>query len=399
LRREARTDHGRAVPALALAAALAACAPVEEPPRLALEPVAVSRLPGWGGDAVSEALPALKASCAAFAAAPPGRAVGPDRLFGTAADWRDPCARLGAVPTGDDEAARAALAQSFRAFRATNRGNATGLVTGYYEPELRGSRAPSGRFRVPLYRTPPDLVTADLGLFRPAFAGERIAGRVDGTALKPYAKRAEIERGALAGRQVELLWVDDAIAKFFLQIQGSGQIRLDDGEVVRVGYASRNGHPYRAIGRDLIEIGALTPEEVSLQSIRAWLQAHPQDAAAMMARNPSYIFFREHPELAAADGPLGTEGVPLTAGRSLAVDRRFLPLGVPLWLDTTAPWPEGAAPLRRLMVAQDTGGAIKGVVRGDVYWGSGARAEAIAGPMRSPGRYAILLPRALVPTS
>jgi membrane-bound lytic murein transglycosylase A len=186
---------------------------------------------------------------------------------------------------------------------------------------------------------------------------------------------------------------------FFLQIQGSGQVRLDDGALVRVGYASQNGHPYRAIGRDLIEIGVLTREEVSLPAIKTWLEAHPAAAPQIMARNRSYIFFEERPELGPEDGPLGAQGVSLTAGRSLAVDRRYIPLGVPIWLETTAPYPEGAAPLRRLMVAQDTGGAIKGVVRGDVFWGAGARAEAVAGHMKSRGRYAVLLPRALVPVS
>jgi membrane-bound lytic murein transglycosylase A len=390
LRREARTDHGCAVPALAFAAALAACAPVEEPPRLALEPVAVSRLPGWDGDAVSEAMPALKASCAAFAAAPPGRAVGLDPLFGTVADWRDPCARLGAVPAGDDEAARAALAQSFRAFRATNRGNATGLVTGYYEPELRGSRAPSGRFRVPLYRTPPDLVTADLGLFRPAFAGERIAGRVDGTALKPYAKRAEIERGALAGRGLELVWVDDAADAFFLHIQGSGRVTLEDGSVVRVGYAGGNGHAYTAIGRELARRGVMAPEDVSMQSLRAWLANNPDEAQALMEVNDSYVFFR----IIEGEGPLGSQGVVLTPGRSLAVDARFLPLGAPVWLATTDPV-DAARPLRRLTVAQDTGGAIRGPARADLFWGHGADAAERAGRMRQEGELYLLLPRAL----
>ena len=390
MRREARTDHGCAVPALAFAAALAACAPVEEPPRLALEPIAVSGLPGWDGDAVSEAMPALKASCAAFAAAPPSRAVGPDRLFGTAADWRDPCARLGAVPTGDDEAARAALAQSFRAFRATNRGNGTGLVTGYYEPELRGSRAPSGRFRVPLYRTPPDLVTADLGLFRPAFAGERIAGRVDGTALKPYAKRAEIERGALAGRGLELVWVDDAADAFFLHIQGSGRVTLEDGSVVRVGYAGGNGHAYTAIGRELARRGVMAPEDVSMQSLRAWLANNPDEAQALMEVNDSYVFFR----ILEGEGPLGSQGVVLTPGRSLAVDARFLPLGAPVWLATTDPV-DAARPLRRLTVAQDTGGAIRGPVRADLFWGHGADAAERAGRMRQEGELYLLLPRAL----
>ncbi|MGH6913128.1 MAG: murein transglycosylase A, partial [Geminicoccales bacterium] len=226
-----------------------------------------------------------------------------------------------------------------------------------------------------------------------------ITGRIDGDQLVPYYARAEIDDGALAGRGLELVWVDDPIDKFFLQIQGSGQVRLDDGRLVRIGYAGQNGQPYRAIGRDLVEIGALTPDEVSLQSIRSWLQAHPEDATTIMDRNRSYVFFQERAELDPNDGPLGTEGVSLTPGRSLAVDLRYLPLGAPVWLDTTAPWPEGEAPLRRLMVAQDSGGAIKGVVRGDVFWGAGARAEAIAGRMKSQGRYAVLLPRTLAPTS
>jgi membrane-bound lytic murein transglycosylase A len=274
---------------------------------------------------VSEALPALKASCAAFAAAPPGRAVGPDPQFGTVADWGDACARIAALPAGDNEAARTAFESSFRAFRATNRGKPAGLVTGYYEPELRGARAPSGRFRVPLYRTPPDLVTVDLGLFRPAFAGERIAGRLDGTALKPYARRAEIERGALAGRGLELLWIDDAADAFFLHIQGSGR--------VRVGYAGGNGHVYTAIGRELVRRGVMAPEDVSMQSLRAWLASNPGEAQALMEVNDSYVFFR----ILAGEGPLGSQGVVLTPGRSLAVDARFLPLGAPVWLATTDP--------------------------------------------------------------
>ncbi|MDH3658972.1 MAG: MltA domain-containing protein, partial [Alphaproteobacteria bacterium] len=194
-------------------------------------------------------------------------------------------------------------------------------------------------------------------------------------------------------------WVDDEIDKFFLQIQGSGQVRLDDGTLLRVGYADQNGLPYRAIGRDLIEIGALTPENVSLQSIRKWLQDNPRRARKIMARNKSYIFFQENTELDPSDGPLGAQNVPLTAGRSLAVDPRHIPLGAPIWLDTTAPWPDGEQPLRRLMIAQDTGGAIKGAIRGDVFWGAGERAEAVAGHMKSKGRYIVLVPRAALRTS
>jgi membrane-bound lytic murein transglycosylase A len=371
--------------------------PVEPEPQLGLRPLTFDSLHGWHEDDPRDALAAFRRSCDRLQARGDGP-IGPSPVFGQIADWQAPCAAA-ADPAPSAAAARSFFEAWFQPYQIHDDGDPEGLFTGYYEPVLNGSRRPSPRYPVPLHVAPADLTRIDLGRFNPELEGYAIYGRIAGDAFVPYYSRGEIERGALVGQQLELLWVDDPIAKFFLQIQGSGQVRLDDGAVVRVGYASQNGHPYRAIGRDLIEIGALTPEEVSLQSIRAWLQAHPQDAAAMMARNPSYIFFREHPELAAADGPLGTEGVPLTAGRSLAVDRRFLPLGVPLWLDTRAPWPEGATPLRRLMVAQDTGGAIKGVVRGDVYWGSGARAEAIAGRMKSPGRYAILLPRALVPTS
>lgn len=166
-----------------------------------------------------------------------------------------------------------------------------------------------------------------------------------------------------------------------------------------MGYADQNGQPYRAIGKDLVELGALERGKVSLQAIRAWLAAHPDRAPEILDRNRSYVFFRSLPQLAQAPGPLGAQNVPLTPGRSLAVDRRFVPLGVPLWLDTTAPMPEGERPLRRLVIAQDTGGAIKGVVRGDVFWGAGAEAEHTAGHMQSRGRLYILLPRTLTPTS
>jgi membrane-bound lytic murein transglycosylase A len=243
---------------------------------------------------------------------------------------------------------------------------------------------------VPLYRTPPDLVTADLGLFRPAFAGERIAGRVDGTALKPYAKRAEIERGALAGRGLELVWVDDAADAFFLHIQGSGRVTLEDGSVVRVGYAGGNGHAYTAIGRELARRGVMAPEDVSMQSLRAWLANNPDEAQALMEVNDSYVFFR----ILEGEGPLGSQGVVLTPGRSLAVDARFLPLGAPVWLATTDPV-DAARPLRRLTVAQDTGGAIRGPARADLFWGHGADAAERAGRMRQEGELYLLLPRAL----
>ena len=280
-----------------------------------------------------------------------------------------------------------------------NRDDREGLFTGYYEPLLRGSRTPDAAYRYPLYRRPPDLVSVDLGQFDPELEGRRIGGRVADGRLVPYADRAAIDRGALAGHGLELLWVDDPVARFFLEIQGSGQIRLVDGGATRVGFADQNGRPYRAIGKDLIEAGAIPREQMSMQAIRDWLEAHPAEAPATMARNPSYVFFAELPDLAAAAGPLGAQGVPLTPGRSLAVDRKFLPLGAPMWLDTTVPEPEGERPLHRVVVAQDTGGAIRGPVRGDVFWGAGPWAEHVAGHMKSPGQLYLLLPRSLAPTS
>jgi membrane-bound lytic murein transglycosylase A len=368
---------------------------------LQLRPIAFDQLEGWQQDDPSAALGAFRRSCARLAGLPDARAMADDptmaQLAGTLGAWRGACAAA-AAPASPDQA-RAFFEDWFQPFAVTDRDQALGLFTGYYEPLLHGSRRFGGPFTVPLYRAPDDLIQVDLGSFKPDLAGQTIAGRIDGGQLVPYYERAEIDGGALTGRDLELVWVDDPVATFFLQIQGSGQVQLDDGERIRLGYAGQNGHRYRAIGRDLVELGAMSLEEVSLQTIRDWLIAHPQQARQVMARNASYVFFRERPELDPADGPLGAQGVPLTAGRSLAVDRHYIPLGAPVWLETTAPWPGGEGPLRRLMVAQDSGGAIKGPVRGDVFWGSGARAEMIAGHMRSEGRYVVLLPKAAIPTS
>jgi membrane-bound lytic murein transglycosylase A len=222
--------------------------------------------------------------------------------------------------------------------------------------------------------------------------GERIAGRVIDGRLRPYEDRARIEGGALKGRDLEMVWVDDAVDAFFLHIQGSGRVVMEDGSVMRVGYAGQNGHPYVAVGRELIARGVLTKENVSMQSIREWLRANPGEAAGLMNKNPSFVFFRPLD----GEGPQGAQGVALTPGRSLAVDRSFVPYGLPVWLDAQDPL-DGAARLRRLMVAQDTGGAIRGPVRGDVFWGHGDDAELRAGKMKSPGRYHLLIPRTVTP--
>ncbi|HZB93883.1 MAG TPA: murein transglycosylase A [Stellaceae bacterium] len=370
--------------ALALLLALFACAPLPPAPdHLILSPTSFDALPGWNEDDSAAALAAFGRSCAVLAKEPPTASLG---IAGTVAQWQAACAAL--PPAGAAAAARQYFETWFQPWEASNNGATEGLFTGYYEPLLHGARHPGPGFTTPLLRRPPDLVMVDLGLFRPAWRGQRIAGRVTDGRLEPYANRVAIERGALDRYHLPLLWVADPVDAFFLEIQGSGLIVLRDGSTVRVGYDGQNGWPYVPIGRVLVERGALTKGEVSLQTIRAWIAAHPSEGGALMDANPSYVFFRE----IQGDGPLGSEGVVLTPGRSLAVDRRFVPLGVPIFLDAG----DG---LRRLMVAQDTGGAINGPVRGDVFWGTGAAAEARAGPMKARGRYYLLLPKSLTPTS
>ena len=365
-------------------AAAPGCAPDEEPAEIpVLKPVAFADLPGWAEDRHADALPALRRSCAKPLRYPTKVEDGEER-FGRPEDWRSVCAEAARI---DDGAAREFFERRFRPFQVVGADGESGLITGYYEPELSGARRRSDAYPVPLHTRPKDLVTVRLSDFGGDFGDDRLAGRVEGGRLKPYYDRAQIADGALDGAGVEIVWVADPIAAFFLQIQGSGRVRLPGGEVLRLGYAATNGRPYTAIGRVLVAKGALEREEVSLQSIRAWLRANPAEQRRVMDRNRSYVFFREVP----GEGPIGTQGVPLTPGRSLAVDRRYLPLGAPLWIDTVDPL-DTSRPLSRLAVAQDTGGAIRGAVRGDLFWGAGLDAEERAGRMRSPGRCYVLLP-------
>jgi membrane-bound lytic murein transglycosylase A len=371
------------------AALLAGCqTPPPQPDRLTFSPARFADLPGWNDDRVVEAVPALRRSCAALDRATDNAPVVAPR------EWRPFCAALAALADGDESGLRTVIERELHPVVAANNGRSDGLFTGYYEPSLHGSRQRDARFTVPIYGLPADLVTVDLGQFRDSLKGQRIAGRVVAGELKPYEDRAAIAAGVLGDRAPVLLWGDSAVDVFFLHVQGSGRVTLPDGAVARLTYAGQNGHAYTAIGRTLIERGVLTPETVSMQSIRAWLVANPGEADAVMNGNASYIFFRE---IAAnpAEGPPGAQGVPLTPGRSLAVDRGLLPFGLPLWLDVSYPAADGRAdlPLRRLMVAQDTGGAIKGPVRGDVFWGWGDEAAAIAGRMKHRGRYWLLLPK------
>lgn len=345
---------------------LAACQTAPPPDKLVLKPARFAELPNWTADRHGAPVVALLKSCANHLRRPPEQRLH-DQVPGRRGDWAAACALAPQLPPGDDLAARHFFEANFQPHAVLNNDEPEGLFTGYYEPELRGSRQCRSPYTVPLYRLPPELAAKD----KPAFPD-----------------RAAIDRGALNGRSLELACVDDPVDAFFLHIQGSGRVNLAEGGVMRVNVAGQNGHPYVAIGREMLKDGLLEPGKVSMQSIRAWLAANPAAAPAMMARNPSYVFFREV-VLAPDDGPLGAEGVPLTIGRSLAIDRRFLAYGVPVWLDIDSP--QGR--INWLVMAQDTGGAIRGPVRGDLFWGWGPQAADVAGRMAHRGRYWLLLPR------
>jgi membrane-bound lytic murein transglycosylase A len=364
------------------------------------ERVPLQALPSVADADLVAAWPAWLASCVAFA-----RGQAPHL-----AAWRVPCeAALAVEPIAP--VLRHYFERHFDAYRIVvqTREDAgaeprvlevidRGRITGYYEPLLSGSRRPDARFRVPLHRPPDDLLTIDLAAVVPELAGRRVRGRLvespQGRRVVPYWSRAELDGGErLKGH--EIVWVDDAIEAFFLQIQGSGRVALAEGGVIRLGYADTNGHPYRSIGRWLVERGELTFEQASMQGIQAWARANPQRLAELLNHNPSYVFFRELPLGDPRAGPVGALNVALTPGYSLAVDPQFVPLGAPLLIAT--PHPGTGEPLQRLMLAQDTGGAIRGPLRFDFFWGFGPDAGAHAGRQRHDARAWLLVPTGASP--
>jgi membrane-bound lytic murein transglycosylase A len=363
------------------------------------EKVAADALPQISDADLAGAWPALLQSCRSF-----------ERNNARRAAWVEPCRHAATVPTQDIAAQRAFLAQRLDAYRVASvtleDGSAEprllatetrGRITGYYEPLLNGSRTRAAPFVVPLHRPPADLLTIDLSSLYPELANQRLRGRLQqsdkGTRVVPYWSRAELTEERLRG--TELVWVDDAIEAFFLQVQGSGRVRLRDGSMIRVGYADTNGQPYRSIGRVLVDRGELTLEQASMQGISAWARANPKRVAELLNENPSYVFFREVPLGDPNAGPVGALGVPLTPGYSLAVDPRFVPLGAPLLISTEHP--VTGAPLRRLMLAQDTGGAIRGPLRFDFFWGFGGEAATPAGRQRHDVQAWLLVPRGVRP--
>jgi membrane-bound lytic murein transglycosylase A len=403
----ARSQHGGAEPE-----ARPDEAPAPAPPPL-LRRVSFEDLPGWASDTHHDILPVLQASCGALRAARPDHVLGGQGdaalRAGTAAAWQGLCLEIRALERALPRpprpgsgraherrmaawlAARHYIVRQFLEAHFEPFAAGAGIMTGYYEPILRGASAPSDMFRTPLHARPPELVEqpAPGNPLRRRY-GMMVEGRVE-----PFHDRAAIDTGALAGRGLELVWVDDPADAFFLHIQGSGRVVMPDGEVVRVGFAGHNGRGYVAIGRLLIERGEIPREQMSMQAIRAWLtNAGHERATEVLRGNPSYVFFRRVEGLTLEQGPIGAMGVPLTPQRSVAVDRAFIPLGAPLWVMVKDPLARrDTPPAGRLVVAQDTGGAIRGPARTDYFQGWGHEAGERAGRMRDESEVFLLLPR------
>ena len=342
-----------------------------------LRPTNYAAIPGWNQDDLRQAWPAFRASCEVLKKKP---------------EWKEPCTVAQDVVATDLKAVRLFFETFLTPRQVFNQdGSDQGLVTGYYEPLLRGARKRGGIYQTPLYRAPDDLLNIDLTAAYPDLKGMRLRGRLVANKVIPYWTRAELTQAdRLNGK--ELLWVDDPIDAFFLQVQGSGRVYLADGvETVRVSYAEQNGHPYKSIGRYLVDKGELTLEQASAQSIKAWYASHPTRQQELLNANPSFVFFKEEKLLDPSKGPKGALGVPLTAQRSIAIDAQFLPLGVPVFLATTQP--NSDVPMQRLVMAQDTGGAIRNPVRADFFWGFGNAAGELAGKMKQRGMMWVLLPK------
>jgi membrane-bound lytic murein transglycosylase A len=364
---------GAAVALCAGALLLAACRTPPPggigPPQIEYLAARWTDLPGWEADSLIQAWPALLSSC----------------RMTSRPEWRGTCAAAAQLSPVTEHTVREFLTANLRPLQVTR---TTGLLTGYFEPQLPGSRTHLPGFDTPLYSPPDDLLTVDLGAIIPELKGKRVRGRLVGKTVVPYFSRAQLAADpALPGH--EIVWLASALDGFLLEVQGSGRVMLADGTVIRLGYADQNGQPYRSIGRYLVTQGELTVEQAGIAGIRAWLAAHPDRLNEVLDANPSVVFFQELPLGDPALGPRGAQGVPLSAGRSIAVDPVYIPLGTPVYLASS-----GSENLNRLVVAQDTGGAITGAPRADLFCGASEAAASLAGSLRAQARMWLLWPRA-----
>jgi membrane-bound lytic murein transglycosylase A len=364
-------------------------------PNTQLEPIAFADIDGWASDDQAEAFSTFLASCNAIRKSSEKDRRGRPRLYNA---LHETCGRAFAALPLDQDKARIFFEQNFRAYRIARLGEREGFITGYYEPVVEGARLPSDVFNVPVYRRPPDMIMARLRKHRGP-KGKRAWTKTRAKAA-PYYDRAQIEDGALAGRGLEICYLKSEIDAFFAQVQGSVRVRLEDGSIIRLNYDSANGHPYTSIGRFLVERGIMSREDISMHTLRQWMEANPEQGRALRRENKSYVFFRET-DLQEHDEAVGAQGLSLTAGRSIAVDRNIHVYGTPFFLDAVLPIVSDRPDtnFRRLMIAQDTGGAIVGPARADIYLGTGDDAERPAGRFKQPGRFVMLIPKELSPAA
>lgn len=361
-----------------------------KPETITLKQASFNNLPGWDKADIKKSLSTFQISCRTFLRMDPERPVGSQQIPMKAKDWQETCRAAMAVTPLTEASARQFFQKWFKPVEFYNNKPINGLFTGYYLPWFRGSLTQTAEYNTPIYGLPNNIVTVNLDDFGSDFPNRRLVARVEKNKVLPFHHRKEINKGALKNTAPVLVWVRSHIDRLFLEIQGSGTIELPNGELINLGYAGENGAPYTPVGRVLVDKGIMTKETASMQGIRAYLEAHPEEILPVLNQNKSFVFFRILDRSAA----LGAQGVTLTPGYSLAVDRKWIPLGTPLWLNTTRPSSVTEKPktLQRLMVAQDTGGAIRGIVRGDVFWGAGDNATFIAGNMKNAGHYWLLLP-------
>lgn len=354
---------------------LTGCRVLSDHSSLSVQNISFSRLPGWQKDAdLSDAFSAFKKSCPFLLRLPYSKQIG---LGMKAGDWHPVCRKALKIACLSNAEARKFFEGNFRPQKVKNRSSTLGVFTGYYESSLQGSRKKTARYAYPIYAPPKDLI---------CLKNSARCGHKGLFGLKPHYERSEITHGALSGKGLEIVWVDDPLEVFSLHIQGSGRVSLEDGSVMRLKYAGNNGHKFIPIGRILLEEGKISSKNMSMQSIRRWVAENPKKADALMDKNPRYIFFNSYN----GPGPIGCIGVPLTPRRSLAVDRAYMPMGVPLWLNTD--FPGNHYKMQRLFISQDTGAAIKGPVRGDIFWGHGTAAREKAGKTKEKGEYYVLIP-------
>jgi len=365
-------------------------------PNAQYEPVEWANLDGWAGDDHAAAFATFLDSCRALE----GKRRPSQEMMEITAALKEVCARAQAAVPLDESGARRFFEDNFRPLQLSKLGETDGFLTGYYEPIIEGSRVPTGEFTAPLYRRPPNLVASGARKLGDSFPskGVKVGRRVGRRKIVPYYTRAEIENGALDGWHLEICWLRSPIDVLFAQIQGSARIRLEDGSILRVNYDSYNGWPYTPVGRVLIDRGIMTKDEVSMQRIRDWMEANPDQAKGIEQENKSYVFFTIT-NLSNEDEAVGGEGVPLVPGRSIAIDRALHVYGTPFFIQADLPIANDkvATKFRRLVVAQDTGSAIVGTARADIYFGAGDEAARIAGRIKNPGRFVMLLPRGLDP--